>query len=84
MSSTHKVFKKYGENINVEHPFKKNQIVSFITRYEINVWTKHFNKKNINNPNIFFFENINKIFKLFNNSAILKYNCEMRKYYNSR
>jgi hypothetical protein len=37
MSSTRKVFKKYGEDINVEHPYKKNQIISFITKHKINI-----------------------------------------------
>lgn len=77
MSSTHKVFKKYGEDISVEHPYKKNQIVNFITRHEINVWPKSFNKKDINITNISLFENINKIFRSLNNSAILKDNYKM-------
>ena len=79
MSSTHKVFKKYGEDISVAHPYKKNQIVSFITRHKINVWPKGFNKEDISIMNIFLFENINKIFRLLNNSATLKDNCKMSK-----
>ena len=72
MSSTHKVFKKYGEDINVEHPYKKNKIVTFIPRHEINVWTKRFNKKNINITNISFFDNINKIFRSLNDLVMIK------------
>jgi len=82
MSSTHKVFKKYGENLSIEHPYKKNQIVSFITKHEINVWPKGFNKKDINVTNISFFKNINKIFRLLNNSSIMKNNCKMSKFNN--
>lgn len=37
MSSTHKVFKTYGEDISVDHPFKKHSSVNFISRHEINI-----------------------------------------------
>jgi hypothetical protein len=46
MPSIHNVLKKYGENISVEDPCKKNQTVNFFTKHEINIWPRGFNKKN--------------------------------------
>lgn len=43
MSSTHKVFKTYGEDISVDHPYKEHTTVSFISRHKINIWPKKFN-----------------------------------------
>jgi hypothetical protein len=31
MSSTYQVFKEYGENIQVRHPWEKNNTINFLT-----------------------------------------------------
>ena len=36
ISSINKVFKIYGKNISVIHPYKKNYRISFITRFSVN------------------------------------------------
>ena len=59
MSSTYQVFKEYGENVRIKHPWEKKYIINFLTKNEIYNWPKGYRKKNKSKTRTSLFENIN-------------------------
>ena len=63
MSSTYQVFKEYGENLRVKHPWEKRNMINFLTKNEIYNWPKGYRKINRPKTHISLFENINHLLK---------------------
>jgi Type II intron maturase len=74
MSSTYQVFKEYGENVRIKHPWEKKYIVHFLTKNEIYNWPKGYRKKNKSKTHVSLFENINSLLKPTVNLAAVQNN----------
>lgn len=82
MSSTYQVFKEYGENVRIKHPWEKKYVVNFLTKNEIYNWPKGYRKKNQSKTYISLFESINHLLKPIENLAAIKHNCSTLVLYN--
>lgn len=63
MSSTYQIFKEYGENVRIKHPWEKKHTINFLTKNEIYNWPKGYRKKNKSKTHISLFKNINHLLK---------------------
>lgn len=77
ISSTYQVFKEYGENIRIKHPWEKRHTINFLTKNEIYNWPKGYRKKNKEKTHISLFENINHLLKPILNLTTMKNNQQI-------
>lgn len=76
ISSTDKIFKKFGQNLVIKNSQKKNSTIHFMAKHEINNWSKKFNITDSTIIKGFLFKDNIKTYEIFKNDSAKKTICD--------